>query len=59
MKLPNAQLAIVSERKATHYLLNPVEREIDQQDYALYGLTPEETGPRIGGRVQIVDDATK
>lgn len=51
MKLSNAQLAIVPERKVTHYLLNPVEREIDQLVYALYGLTPEE--------IKIVDDATK
>ena len=32
-----------------------VEVEIDAHVYALYGLTPEETCPRIGRRVQIVE----
>ncbi len=36
-----------------------LEQEIDRHVYALYGLTPEETCPRIGRRVQIVEESAK
>ena len=46
-------------RSLEHYnldvIISVLEREIDQQVHALYGLTPEETCPRIGRRVQIVE----
>ena len=36
-----------------------MEQEIDRHVYALYGLTPEETCPRIGRRVQIVEASSQ
>ena len=45
----------------THTTVNTsgLKHELAAAVYALYGLTPEETCPRIGRRVKIVDDATK